>query len=153
MSVFYKTKPHDFSGNLKVVTCFIEYQNSLLLLRRSNEPLKWAIPGGKVENGESDFEALKRELFEELAIEIDQTDPIKCVHQVFVRGKTTDYQLILYRWLISQQLKITLNPKEHSDYQWTPIQNFIDQDLIDGQSMAFKIAYYDDLFHVDPNKS
>ncbi|WP_162180791.1 NUDIX domain-containing protein [Candidatus Protochlamydia amoebophila] len=74
MSEFFKNRPNDFFSNLRVVTCFIEYKDTILFLQRSKSliaPLKWAIPSGKVEKKENNFAALKREIFEELALKID----------------------------------------------------------------------------------
>ena len=44
--------------------------NRLLLVQRANEPGKglWSIPGGKVEAGETDAEAVRREIAEETAL-------------------------------------------------------------------------------------
>lgn len=141
MSTFSNTRPTDFSRDLRVVTCFIEHQNHLLLLQRSTTPFKWAIPGGKVEKDESDFAALQRELFEELGVNIDENCPIRHLHEVSVRNQVADYQLILYKWELNKRPEIVLNPREHIEYRWVPISDFGTQDLIDGQYEAFKIAY------------
>ncbi len=45
----------------------------LLLIKRGNEPSrgKWSIPGGRVEQGESDADAVRRELSEETGLDVD----------------------------------------------------------------------------------
>lgn len=44
----------------------------LLLVRRGHEPSKglWSVPGGRVETGESDAAAVRREVLEETALEV-----------------------------------------------------------------------------------
>lgn len=44
----------------------------LLLVRRANEPGRglWSVPGGRVEPGETDFEALIREMAEETGLTV-----------------------------------------------------------------------------------
>ena len=58
-----------------VAGILIGQDKSLLLTQRSAEksfPLQWEFPGGKIEEGEDSESALKRELFEELNIEVDK---------------------------------------------------------------------------------
>jgi 8-oxo-dGTP diphosphatase len=58
---------------IRVVAGLIFRDARLLVCQRhasAKFPLKWEFPGGKVENGESDRDALRRELKEELDIEI-----------------------------------------------------------------------------------
>ena len=57
-----------------VAGIFISHDKSILLAQRSAEksfPLQWEFPGGKIEEGENSESALKRELFEELNIEVN----------------------------------------------------------------------------------
>lgn len=56
---------------------------ALMELRKVNtrRPAMWAFPGGKVERGETDFQALQREWREELGVEVYATDgPIAEAH-------------------------------------------------------------------------
>ncbi len=57
----------------RVVAALIRKDNKILLTQRwpgKHLGLTWEFPGGKVESGETDEEALKRELEEELGIEV-----------------------------------------------------------------------------------
>lgn len=57
------------------VTCAIIYfKDKILVTQRSEKmklPLKWEFPGGKLEKDESEFECIKREIKEEINIDID----------------------------------------------------------------------------------
>ena len=53
----------------------INHDKSILLAQRPAEksfPLQWEFPGGKIDEGENSESALRRELFEELNIEVDK---------------------------------------------------------------------------------
>ena len=53
----------------------MNHDKSILLAQRSAEksfPLQWEFPGGKIDEGENSESALRRELFEELNIEVDK---------------------------------------------------------------------------------
>jgi len=57
--------------NKKVIAAVITQDNKVMIAQRAkNDSLygKWEFPGGKVEEGESDQECLKRELREEFSI-------------------------------------------------------------------------------------
>ena len=57
------------------VTCAIIKQDGLILSAQRSAsmslPLKWEFPGGKIDQGESPEECLRRELVEELGIQIN----------------------------------------------------------------------------------
>ena len=46
----------------------------ILVQRKKNNRIECIIPGGKRENHETDFETLKRELYEELSVELISTE-------------------------------------------------------------------------------
>lgn len=57
------------------VTCAIVLEGSKVLVTQRSEamklPLKWEFPGGKIDSGESAEACIKRELLEELNIEVE----------------------------------------------------------------------------------
>ena len=58
---------------LNVICAIIYVGNKILVTQRSKNmklPLKWEFPGGKLETDESEIECIKRELKEELNIEV-----------------------------------------------------------------------------------
>ena len=58
----------------------------ILLVKRANEPNKnkWSIPGGLVKVGETLHEALKREILEEIGVEIENGEVACVTEEIFV---------------------------------------------------------------------
>lgn len=64
-----------YSYIMRVVGCFLEYNDKfVILLRQKHKPDgdTWGLPGGKVEQGEDDVEAIIRELEEETGYKATQ---------------------------------------------------------------------------------
>lgn len=98
------------------VTCgIIERNGYVLAAQRSSTmsmPLKWEFPGGKVHEGESLEECLKRELLEELTIEVEIIK--KLPENVY---RYPSFIITLYPFICSVKYgEIVL--KEHVDYKW-----------------------------------
>jgi 8-oxo-dGTP diphosphatase len=75
-------------------------QNKILLARRPahvHQGGLWEFPGGKVEAGETVQQALCRELLEELAIEVQQCQPLLTVVHDYA-----DKSVLLDVWWVSQ---------------------------------------------------
>ena len=71
----------------------------LICQRRADQPmaLKWEFPGGKIEEGESPEEALRRELNEELGIEAVIGASVARVRHNYRNGGAVDLQFFIVR--------------------------------------------------------
>ncbi len=102
------------------VTCaIIEVNNKVLCAQRSETmhlPLKWEFPGGKVEKKENLEECLKREIKEELGVEINLLEKLPSNFHKYAEKKSIE--LIPFRCSL-QTFEIFL--KEHSKIEWLPI--------------------------------
>ncbi len=94
---------------------------------------RWEFPGGKVENGESDEDACKREFFEEFGEEIVVKE--KIASAIF---KHAGEEVLLCAYLITvphdgSEKKYVLS--EHTEYKWVslseiPTLHFVDSDML-----------------------
>jgi len=106
---------------INVVGAVIEHQGNILCCRRANGEKKagfWEFPGGKIKAGESEEEALSREIEEELSIKISPQNSIRTVehqesnqviHITFWRAQINVGEPILtvhdeYKWLPPERL-------------------------------------------------
>lgn len=97
------------------VTCAIIYfDNKILVTQRSEKmklPLKWEFPGGKLEDGESEIDCIKREIKEEINIEIEILEKIS--NSVYDYG-TFKINLIPF---ISNYVSGEIILSEHKDFK------------------------------------
>ncbi len=105
---------------IRVVAAEIERDGRFLITQRrptATLPLLWEFPSGKVEQGETDGEALVREIKEEMDIEI-RVGRLS----MFIKHEYADYSidLCVYRCeLLSDEIK----PRRVHDWRWvTPAE-------------------------------
>lgn len=92
------TKPK----NIRVVAALIRQGGQVLLTQRKpgrHLGLSWEFPGGKVELGETDEEALQRELREELGVAV--TVGTRCFETRHVYG-AREMHLLVYRCRLTE---------------------------------------------------
>ncbi len=122
-------------SKIRVVGCLIEYDGKILALHRKEDKSQgntWGLPAGKVEEGESDIDAIIREIKEETGHETKKAD------LEFVLDKTWDFpekvvEFPTYRLRLNKKIEVRYNPKEHDDYRWmTPEECYSRDDLVHG---------------------
>jgi 8-oxo-dGTP diphosphatase len=100
---------------MDVTAAILVAEGKVLIARRrpdASQPGLWEFPGGKLEAGESPEECLRRELREELAVEIGVDGPF--AESIHPQGGRT-IRLLAYRVRL---LGGTPRPLEHAEIAW-----------------------------------
>ena len=112
-----------------VVAAIIKKGNLYLVTQRNKDKymgLKWEFPGGKVEANETLQEALTREIYEELNININVYEKI-----AEERYKDSEINIVLHYFLCSiKDGAISLN--EHEAMEWADKTDFDKYDFVVG---------------------
>ncbi|HMZ05647.1 MAG TPA: NUDIX domain-containing protein [bacterium] len=96
------------------VTAYIVHDGKFLLLKRTNPPMIWGPPGGRLNPDENPNEGVLREVFEECGLTVKILHPVDIWYGDFGRGiyVSVDYLAI------SPSSEVSLSD-EHSDYIWS----------------------------------
>ncbi len=116
---------------IKVVAGLILQNDKLLICQRPNfkdHPLKWEFPGGKIKNDETNEEALKREINEELSINI-----INCEELISYNFNYKDLNKTVFInfYLINNFSGKVLN-NFHKELKWIEIKDIREYDFLEG---------------------
>ena len=110
----------------------IIYQNKKILICQRKEvgdhPLKWEFPGGKVRDFEENQEALRRELKEELNIDITE---MRFFDEYLYEYKELSKKLKLVFYHIFQ-FEGKIQNLVHHQLKWIDISNLSDYDFLEG---------------------
>lgn len=120
-------------NRIKVVGGIIVNKNKILVAQRSiqkEHPLKWEFPGGKIKVNENPIDALKREIKEELSVDVKKYK--------FLLDYEYDYQDIkkihLYFYKIDEYIGKVRNI-EHNQLLWIQYNDLEKLDFLDGDRM------------------
>ena len=115
------SEPVPSRRTIRVVAAVIQKNERYLITQRRKTavlPLMWEFPGGKVEEGEADAAALRREVLERLGVEIEVGQLISFVSHPY-EHYTVD--LHLYECKLKSE---NLHAKAVNDFKWVTSSEF-----------------------------
>lgn len=126
------------------VAVVIRYNNEIYLTQRNRDPKKGKLDlaGGFVDPRESAEETCKRELFEELQLDVDISNLkyLTSLPNVY-QYKEIDYNTIdlFYEYNVTEKFEVNLDVSEISEAAWIPLKELNLEDLaFDSQKKFFK---------------
>lgn len=127
----------------KVVNAIILDKERFLIVKRKNEKIhsdKWLFPGGIIERGESIEQALKREVKEEVGLEIEKV--IKKISDY--EYKREDGEITKGKsYLVKTENKKVILGYEISEFKWVTIEEFEDLDYVKGMDEEIMKALFE----------
>lgn len=109
---------------LQKVVILHPLENKFITLKRSpndtHRANKWDLPGGNVHFGEKHDESLRREIREEVGIEVGEIKPV----QVLTRFENNIYYLFIGYQTKTDTLNVVLS-NEHTEYKWLNKEEFL----------------------------
>ncbi|MCA0232569.1 MAG: (deoxy)nucleoside triphosphate pyrophosphohydrolase [Bacteroidetes bacterium] len=112
--------PPESSKKIVVVPCAIFEKDGYVFSAQRKEgmslALKWEFPGGKVDEGETEIEALHREIMEELSIEIEVGVRLNPAY------KEDPNRIICLVPYVCRMLTSPIVLTEHQQYKWVRLE-------------------------------
>jgi len=137
---FFPEAPSDFSPEHHIVFCFCKLGEKILLLKRHPQKPQggtWALPGGKMEKGETPKEAVIRETFEEVGLDASEAEDAGII---YMRYNDVDYLCYAFSMVYEYEPLLTLSMEEHTESRWLTLEETKEIPLIPGGEESF--AFY-----------
>lgn len=119
----------------KSIACIVYKDKKILIAHRNNSGQmanRWEFPGGKVDEGETEIEAIHREMKEEFDVDVQVKE--KIATSCFVHNEKKSLLEVYLVELSHDGIDKKYSLTEHSEYKWVdykeiPVDNFVDSDL------------------------
>lgn len=117
----------DYIG-VSVGAYILNENNELLLMKRNKEPEKgkWSIPGGKVNFFEAFEDAIKREVKEEIDVEI-KIEKMLALASHIIPEESVHFVGPQYLCRIKEGQVKNLEPQKHTELKWFKLNEIPDQ--------------------------
>lgn len=142
--MLYTTKPENFNPKIIVVSAFLENKGKILLLKRQDskpEGNTWGMPAGKVDNTESIYDGVIREIKEETGVDVKR-DNIEYFRKFFVRYPEYDFIYHIFSAKLVNKPKVIINRDEHKKFKWVKPKESLKMDLIEDLGSCIEAFYF-----------
>ncbi|TAK03630.1 NUDIX hydrolase [Patescibacteria group bacterium] len=116
---------------------FVERDGKILFVQEADGP--WALPGGRIHVGEMPREALKREIREELGVDIEVGDPFDVT--VFTSKSGLAHLVVAFHATIAEGQELVADPSEVAAIEWVGIEEILTRTMhIGSRSIIERLA-------------
>lgn len=115
----------DIDIHFQAAGCFCVCDDKLLMIQRQRHKtfeLHWAIPTGKIEEGESPRECMVRELQEELGFQVSPHE-LEDLGDFIVEHEGVVFEYVAFVLRLDRQPEIHLKRDEVRKHDWVPVQH------------------------------
>ncbi|WP_321973895.1 (deoxy)nucleoside triphosphate pyrophosphohydrolase [Paratractidigestivibacter sp.] len=135
-------------NTIRVACAIIQNNNKEVLAAKradvSDGPA-WEFPGGKVEDGESAEDALRREIDEELGCKLQLVLPFDAVEHDY-----PDFHLSMEAFVCTLAPSVTPEPREHSELKWVNKDQLTCVDWLPADhELTLKLGMFWDMFFAE----
>ncbi|MCE5335633.1 MAG: NUDIX hydrolase [Desulfobacteraceae bacterium] len=126
------------------VGALIFRKNRVLLIRRGSPPAlgKWSIPGGLVELGESLDKAIRREVLEEVGLEVKVVDLVAALDRVILdETGRIEYHYVLLDFLCEAPEGIPLAATDAEECAFVPLEELAGFEMTRGTEEIIRKAF------------
>lgn len=104
----------------------IDGEEKVFLTKRADTkkflPGVYELPGGHIDFGEDIVEGLKREIYEELGMDVEVGDPFFVFTYTNEVKGSHSIEVIYFAKFVSDVSQISLNPEDHSTFGWFGVE-------------------------------
>lgn len=134
-------RPENFQEKFEVVSCFVEYQKDILLLRRQyhkTHPNTYGVPAWKVNRWEKYSDAIQRELYEETGL---KNLLLTYYKKLYVTHNTYNFIYHIFFTQLTRKPKIIINPEEHLSYERVSVEQSLQLNLVEDLDTCIRMFY------------
>jgi 8-oxo-dGTP diphosphatase len=130
---------------IRTVGCFLEHKGRFLILHRQpheHQGDTWGLVAGRVEEGESDVEAILRELEEEAGYKATENE-LELLGELSWDYPDAHVDFPVFRIKLEESIEVIHQPEEHQGYRWVTAEEcYSRRDLIRGlHDILEKVGY------------